>query len=99
MHQFGFVGSDGSEVAMPARWSTLAALAIGAQLSSCTGPGLTGNDTGGIIPWSPDSRQFARATAAEHCARYGKVARINSVHAEHGNYISFSCRFDWRYTR
>ena len=86
---------------MSARCSTLAALAVGALLCSCAGPGpgLTGNDTGGIIPWSPDSRQFARETAAEHCARYGKVARIASVHAEYGNYISFTCRFDQRYTR
>lgn len=80
---------------------SLLVFAIGMMLASCAGPGpgLTGNDTGGIIPYSPASRAIARQWAAEHCARYGKVARITSVHAEYGNYIGFACRFDRRYTR
>jgi outer membrane biogenesis lipoprotein LolB len=69
-----------------------------ALLAACTGPGagLTGNDTGGIITWSPENQLAAHDWAAEHCARYGKYARITSVHATYGDYIGFSCQFDPR---
>jgi hypothetical protein len=53
--------------------------------------GFVGNDTGGIIPWSPETRRFARDIAAEHCAAYRKFARITSVHARYGDYIGFEC--------
>ena len=53
--------------------------------------GFVGNDTGGIIPWSPETRRFAREIAAEHCASYRKYARITSVHARYGDYIGFEC--------
>ncbi|HTT47693.1 MAG TPA: hypothetical protein VMG39_06770 [Pseudolabrys sp.] len=64
----------------------------------CTGPGsgLTGNDTGGIITWSPEHQAVARDWAAAHCARYNKYARITSVHAQYGDYIAFACEFDPR---
>ena len=83
------------------RSSTFSALAVGLLLSSCAGPGpgLTGNDTGGIIPWSPASRALAAEMAAAHCARYGKIAKITSVQAEYGHYIGFACRFDRRSVR
>ena len=55
--------------------------------------GLVGNDTGGIIPWSPDIRHDYRAIAADHCARYNKDARITSVHARYGDYVGFKCFF------
>jgi hypothetical protein len=65
-------------------------------LASCVGPGggVTGNDTGGIIPWSSVSREQAQDLAAEHCARYGKQPRATGVDARYGGYYSFSCRFD-----
>ncbi|HET7850597.1 MAG TPA: hypothetical protein VFL51_16200 [Pseudolabrys sp.] len=59
---------------------------------------MTGNDTGGIFPWSHENRIHARAIAAEHCARYFKRAHITAVVPGYGNYISFSCRFDRRYS-
>ena len=55
--------------------------------------GLVGNDTGGIIPWSPGVEPLMRAIAGEHCARYNKSARITSVHRQYGDYIGFRCRF------
>ena len=74
------------------------AVTCGVLLSSCAGPGVTkGNDTGGIIAWSPEARVYARDIAANHCAAYGKVARITGVVPSYGNYISFSCRFDRRF--
>jgi hypothetical protein len=74
------------------------ALCVGLLLSACAGPGpgLTGNDTGGIIPWSPANRVLAVEWAQAHCARYGKIARITSVQAQYGGYIGFACRFDRR---
>jgi hypothetical protein len=85
---------------MSGRFLAFTVVAIGALLSSCAGPGLglTGNDTGGIIP-APAGLALARGMAAEHCAYYGKVARITSVRRQYGHYIGFSCRFDRRYTR
>lgn len=67
----------------------LAALLAGA----CTGPGpgLTGNDTGGIIVWSPENEVVARSWAADHCAHYNKYARMTSIHRQYGNYIGFKC--------
>jgi len=73
-----------------------AALFCGLLLGGCVGPGVTGNDTGGIFPWTPESRVAARDIAADHCARYDKVAHVTGVVPGYGNYISFSCQFDRR---
>jgi hypothetical protein len=53
--------------------------------------GIAANDTGGIIPWSPENQRNAVTIASELCARYNKYARITSVHATFGDYIGFSC--------
>ena len=53
-----------------------------------------GNDTGGIIPWSCENEADARAIAGDHCAGWGKFARITSVHRMYGDYIGFNCL--WR---
>jgi len=55
--------------------------------------GLVGNDTGGIIPWSPFTEQHRREIAAKHCAWYGKYPQITSVHRQYGDYIGFRCLF------
>jgi hypothetical protein len=89
---------SGLKEARSMRWKApvFAALTIGALAASCTGPGpgVTGNDTGGIIPWSPIHNELAPQFAAEHCARYGKRSRITSVRARYGDYIAFAC--SWR---
>ena len=78
------------------------ALLIGATVSAHAGlgpgPGLTGNSTGGIITWSPEHQRIARRWAADHCSRYGELARITSVYARYGQYIGFACSFP-RYRR
>jgi hypothetical protein len=68
-------------------------MALGTSVGACAGPWpyLTGNDTGGIITWSPAAEANAKATAASHCGRYGRVARITSVKREYGDYIGFAC--------
>jgi hypothetical protein len=72
--------------------SPLAILGLGLLMSACAGVyGLKSNDTGGIIPWTPENQASAFAIASERCARYNKYARINSVRARYGDYIGFSC--------
>jgi len=56
--------------------------------------GINGNDTGGIIPWSPMLRAYGYRDAAQHhCGGYRKLARIKSVHPRYGDYVSFECVF------
>ena len=73
-------------------------------LAACTGPGpgLTGNDTGGIIPYplvasqsqGTSDRAVARAMAAAHCAGYNKRAVNLYLRRQYGEYVSFDC--SWR---
>lgn len=55
------------------------------------GPGITGNDTGGIIPYDPSIDRIYRRLAAAHCARWGRLAHITSVNRHYGEYIAFAC--------
>jgi hypothetical protein len=69
-------------------------VALAVALGACAGPWpiMTGNDTGGIISWSPATEAEARAMAGNHCSQYGRVARITSVgRREYGDYIGFAC--------
>lgn len=70
------------------------AIAAGAALllAGCVGP-IKGNDTGGIIAWSPEAEAAAPALAMEQCGLYGKEGRISSVTRGYGNYIAYSCRW------
>lgn len=52
-----------------------------------------GNDTGGIIAWSPAVDRIYRDIAAAHCAKYFKAAQITSVHRWYGDYVAFRCHF------
>jgi hypothetical protein len=81
------------------RWTLPVLAAVVSLLSAPAGAGpvlvgLVGNDTGGIIPWTPETHRLRHAIASAHCARYFKYARITSVHAQYGDYIGFVCR--WR---
>ena len=56
------------------------------------GPGLTGNDTGGIIMYAPGS--IAAPTtrlAANWCARWGRLSHVTSMHRNYGDYVGFVC--------
>ena len=73
-------------------------LVAGGVARADVGPyGLKGNDTGGIIPWTPVVELVYRQVAADHCARFAKIARITSVHRRIGDYVGFTCRFDRYY--
>jgi hypothetical protein len=75
------------------RWSPLFLAAIGIVLACCSGPSrsITGNDTGGIIPYSPDIDPGFQDIADGHCARWGRLAKVTSVHRKYGDFIGFSC--------
>jgi hypothetical protein len=87
------------------RLSTAVALATACGLAGCgTGPGLTGNSAGGILPWSPENETIAREWARDHCARYGKVPEMRPGLRRYGDYIAFDCVFpkrgpSFRYSR
>ena len=55
------------------------------------------NDTGGIIPYTPETAQIYREIAAAECARWYKVAYITSVHRVYRDYIGYVCHFPRRY--
>ena len=78
---------------MRVKLSIVLLFALGAFTTSCASPvgGVNGNDTGGIIPWSPENAAAARTLAGDHCAYYGKIARITGTAHRPGDYISFAC--------
>lgn len=53
--------------------------------------GPKGNDTGGIIPWSPEAEHNAFDIAQANCSRFNKYAVITSVHRVYGDYIAYAC--------
>ena len=56
------------------------------------GPGLTGNDTGGIIAYSPAIKRVAyREMAANWCSRWGRLSHVTSAHLRYGDYVGFVC--------
>jgi hypothetical protein len=58
-------------------------------LNSVWGP--KGNDTGGIIPWSPENERDSFAIASEQCARWNKYPVATSIHRQYGDYIGYKC--------
>jgi len=99
--------ADSLQISCPARrsqehlmrWMLSTALVLSPLVAHATyvGPGLTGNDTGGIIQWTPETNLNYRYIAAAHCARWNRFASITSVHRRYGEYIGFQCIYDRRY--
>ena len=69
------------------------ALATWAGPASPSGPKprITGNDTGGIIPYSPSIEDVYEQMAQDYCARWHRLSKVTSVHRVYGDYISFVC--------
>src|SRR5689334_1996150 len=53
--------------------------------------GPKGNDSGGIIPWSPDNELMAPQLAQENCGYYNKYALPTSIHRVPGDFIVYRC--------
>jgi hypothetical protein len=73
--------------------ATGVALATWAGPASPAGPrpGITGNDTGGIFPYSPDLEGSYEKIAQDYCARWHRLSYVTSVHRMYGDYVSFVC--------
>jgi hypothetical protein len=69
---------------------SVAALPWGAEFAG-PGPGVTGNDTGGIFPYSPDVEPVYHQIAGDYCARWGRYAKVTSIHRFYGEYVGFIC--------
>ena len=78
---------------MPIKSLLTAAILLAAAAPVQAGYEFKGNDTGGIISWSPEAELTAGQRAGSHCAMYNKVAVITSVHRVYGDYIGFICAF------
>jgi hypothetical protein len=63
------------------------------MLGSCGIYGSSGNDTGGIIPWSPEAERDALEIAQRKCGHYDSYAVITSIHRQSGDYIVYSCQW------
>ncbi|MEA2981486.1 MAG: hypothetical protein QOF91_1647 [Alphaproteobacteria bacterium] len=83
------------------KWAAVAAFSLllvsGANawndiLNGVYGP--KGNDTGGIIPWSPDNELSAYDLAQAQCGYYHKYAVATSIIRGPGNYIAYKCVWD-----
>jgi hypothetical protein len=56
------------------------------------GHGVTANDTGGIIPYSPGLRRaIYHEMAANWCARWSRLSYVTSVPRKYGDYVGFVC--------
>jgi hypothetical protein len=73
--------------------ATLAAYpgSVGAANFAGPGRGVTGNDTGGIFPYTPDVEGIYQQIADGHCGRWGRLAHVTSIHRKYGDYVSFVC--------
>lgn len=56
----------------------LLALPLLLALAGC-GDSVTGNQLGGVMPWSGQSPQSAFKAAEAHCGKAGKHARITQI--------------------
>jgi len=69
---------------------TTPAVAFGSEFAG-PGPMITGNNTGGIFPYRPAVPGTYDDIAESFCARYGRLAKITSIHRVYGDYVSFVC--------
>jgi hypothetical protein len=77
-------------LAAAALGGSAAAWALGAEFAG-PGPAVTGNDTGGIFPYSPNVEPIYHQIAGDYCARWGRFAKVTSIHRVYGEYVGFVC--------
>jgi hypothetical protein len=71
----------------------VATLGVSAAAAAISGPwpSISGNDTGGIIPYAPNLEGLYPQIAGDYCASWGRLSHVTSVHRRYGDYISFVC--------
>jgi hypothetical protein len=52
------------------------------------------NDTGGIIPWTPENEKNAFAIAEANCRSHNKYPLATSIHRVPGDYMAYKCVWD-----
>jgi hypothetical protein len=52
------------------------------------------NDTGGIIPWTPENERNAFAIAEANCRSHNKYPMATSIHRIPGDYMAYKCVWD-----
>ena len=67
------------------------AAALGLPLAAC---GSRMNDTGGIIPWSPENERESFQIAERYCSFWNKFPLATSIHRVPGDYIAYKCVWD-----
>ena len=70
---------------------SLIGLAVALFSASADAQVYRGNDTGGIIPWSPENERNAFAIADEQCRWHNKFPVATSISRVPGNYIAYRC--------
>jgi hypothetical protein len=53
-----------------------------------------GNDTGGIIPWTPENEMNAFAMAEANCRSHNKYPVATSIQRVPGGYMAYKCVWD-----
>jgi hypothetical protein len=67
-------------------------LVVGVFCAGCvTGPQIAGNDTGGLIDWSPGAELVSEAVAWDYCSKFGRAAYVTRINRRPGDYIAFRC--------
>ena len=52
------------------------------------------NDTGGIIPWTPENERNAFALAEANCRSHNKYPMATSIRRVPGDYMAYKCVWD-----
>ena len=74
--------------------ASLFASAVPAHAEIWSVYGINGNDTGGIIPWTPENERASFEIAGAQCARWNKFPVATSIHRVPGDYIAYKCVWD-----
>jgi hypothetical protein len=73
---------------------SLIGLAVAMSCAGAQAQVYRGNDTGGIIPWSPENERNAFAIAEQQCRWHNKFPVPSSIHRVYGDYIAYRCVWD-----
>jgi hypothetical protein len=50
-----------------------------------------GNENGGVIDWAFTNEEKVFRQTTQHCAKYGRTAKITNIKAISGGHVFFDC--------